>query len=369
MNHVTANHVTVLSLVRRLLIATALATGVSASQAQSPALVEFTSGGKVQRGLRLIELGGEAVIMGTDGWLHALRPSKPQVSIRRVSGEYRPASAVTMRNRLRAEFGRDFETIATDHFLVVQPRGRGRRWPDLFEQSHREFLSYMRRRGVHVRQGRFPMVAVVFPDSHSMYAEFSRLGLDVSRVAGLYANHCNRVMTHDGGRLQEIISTVRHEAAHQSAFNSGVHSRVNDTPTWITEGIGQMFEPSAMSDPHSANDMAERANRNSLKVIRYTFDGRDGPDFSGTIARLIRGDEMFADSTQIDTAYAVSWAMMFYLAERRPDAFANLLNHTATRPPFQTYRSGQRVDDFERIVGCDVSEFSLRLSRFLQSME
>lgn len=213
------------------------------------------------------------------------------------------------------------------------------------------------------------MVAVVFPDSRSMYDEFARLDIDVSRVAGLYANNSNRVMTHDGGRLEDIIATVRHEAAHQSAFNSGVHSRVNETPKWITEGVGQMFEPRAMNDPQAGASIVERVNHDSLRVIRNVYGSRDGQGFSETVARLIRGDEMFADSTQIEQAYAVSWAMMFYLAERQPEAFADLLNHTATRPPFQTYRRGQRVVDFERLVGCDAHEFSRRVSYFLRSVE
>lgn len=337
------------------------------ASAQTPSLVEFLVGGKIQRGLRLVDLRTEAVIMGRDGWLHSIE-SADAANVRPVVGEYRPISVPELRNELRAEFGRDFEVVATNHFLVVQPRGRGRRWPELFEHSHRAFITYMQKRGVPVRQGRFPMVAVVFPDSASMYAEFRRLDIDVSRVAGLYSNSSNRVMTHDGGHQEFIAATVRHEAAHQSAFNTGVHSRVNDTPQWITEGIGQLFEPAAMANPLGGDRLIERANHDSLRVLRKRYGTRGGEGLARDVARLVRGDEMFGDPAEIDAAYAVSWAMMFYLAERDPEAFARLLHFTATRPPFQSYSAGQRALDFERIVGQSPVEFSRHVDWFVEPL-
>ena len=237
------------------------------ASAQGPALVEFFSAGKTKRGLALVELANEVVVLGRDGWLHSVDPNG-RSPIRRVSGQYSPVSAIEIRNELTAEFGRDFEVLTTKNFLVVQPRGRGQRWPDLFEQSHRSFVTYMSKRGVNVRKGRFPMVAVVFPDQKAMYDEFTRLNIDVSRVAGLYSNKSNRVMTHDGGRIDLTAETVRHEAAHQSAFNYGVHSRVTDTPKWITEGIGQMFESANMTDSRAGAHARERVNRESMRFIR-----------------------------------------------------------------------------------------------------
>lgn len=336
--------------------------------AQNPAMIEFFASGKLQKGLPLVELAHEMIVIGRDGWMHSLDPRKPNTRIRSTQERFEPVSATELRNELRAEFGKEFEVRATNHFLVVQPRSRGNRWPNMFEQSHRSFTDYMRKRGVTVRQGRFPMVAVVLPDEQAMQAEFRKLGIDVSRVSGLYSGNSNRVMTHDGGRSSYIAATVRHEAAHQSAFNSGVHSRVNDTPRWITEGIGQMFEPSAMTNPRGATRLADRINRDSLGFIESTYKHRNDIRFSETVMQLISDDTMFENQNQIDEAYAVSWAMMFYLAERQPKAFAKLLNHTAARPPFQDYTRRDRVRDFERIVGVETFEFSKRVSWFLQSI-
>ena len=344
-----------------------LAGGTSVS-AQTTGMVEFFDAGKIRKGLALVEFAQEMVVIGRDGWMHSLNPKNPKSQIRRLDERYQPISVTDLRNELRAEFGRNFEVVATQNFLVVQPRGRGDRWPKLFEQSHRGFSDYMKKRGVELRQGRFPMVAVVFPDQNAMFDEFKRLDIDVTRVAGIYSGESNRVMTHDGGRSSSIAATVRHEAAHQSAFNSGVHSRVNDTPRWISEGVGQMFEPRGMTNARMATRLTDRVNHESLGFVKSRFPDRRDARFAETVTQLIGGDQRFQNEKQIDEAYAVSWAMMFYLAERQPKEFAALLNHTAKRPPFRAYERLDRIGDFEKIVGVDTIEFSQRVMWFLQSL-
>ncbi len=136
------------------------------------------------------------------------------------------------------------------------------------------------------------MVAIVFPDQAAMYAEFKRLKIDVSRVAGLYSGESNRVMTHDGGRSSSIAQTVRHEAAHQSAFNSGVHSRVNDMPRWITEGVGQMFEPEAMSKARIGTCSRSSQSR-SMQFIARKYTDRHDTQMSNAMMQLIGDDSMF----------------------------------------------------------------------------
>ncbi len=340
----------------------------SRCEGQTAGMVEFFSSGKLQQGLALVDTAHEMLVIGRDGGLHSLNPHDGKSRIRPIEGRYQPANAVEVRNELRAEFGRKFEVVTTQNFLVVQPAGRGDRWPKMFEQSHRAFVTYMKRRGVNVRDGRFPMVAVVYPDQDAMYSEMRKLGMDVSRVAGIFSNHSNRVLTHDGGYASRTAATVRHEAAHQSAFNSGVHSRVNDTPRWITEGIGEMFEPAALTDPRGSGSVADRINRSALTYLKSTYPGRDNTKLSRDMFDLIGQDALFDNSSSVTKAYAVSWAMMFYLAERQPKEFAKLLNHTASRPPFVEYKRRDRIQDFERIVGVDSFDFSKRVAWYIQSL-
>jgi Protein of unknown function (DUF1570) len=331
-------------------------------------MVQFFDAGKVRKGMLLVEMAQEMVIIGRDGWMHSVDPHASETQFTRLKENYEVASVTELRNELLAEFGPQFDVVATQNFLVVQPRGRGDRWPRLFEQAHSSFIDYMSKRGVHVRDGRFPMIAVVFPDQEAMYAELKRLEINMSRVAGVYSGECNRVMTHDGGQLASIAATVRHETAHQSGFNSNVHSRVNETPKWISEGIGQMFEPSGMAEARSGSRLADRVNQESLALIKRKYSDPRDSGFSETIMQLISDDTRFMNDKQVEEAYAVSWTMMFYLAEREPKAFAEVINHTASRPPFREYARGDRIRDFERIVGVDTFEFSKKVMWFLQSL-
>lgn len=94
----------------------------------------------------------------------------------------------------------------------------------------------------------------------------------------------------------------------------------------------------------------------------------DSGRFAQTAMALVSSDLMFKDQKLINEAYAVAWALMFYLAERQPKAFGQLLNETAGRRPFQTYQCRERIADFERIVGMDTLEFSKKTLRYLESL-
>lgn len=335
--------------------------------AVAPSAVEFTIQGDIRRGIPIMDFPDRLVVLGRDGQIHSLS-SENQRSMRSVATPYEPADAIEMRSRLQKEFGREFEVIITNHFLVVQPRGRGNRWPQLFEQCHRAFVGYMRKRGVTIRRGRFPMVAVVMPDSAEMYKELRRMDVKLTRVAGVYEQDSNRVVTHDGGQLQFIASTVRHEAAHQSAYNYNVHSRVVYTPSWITEGIGQMFEPSAMVNGKPGLTSRDRVNRESLKVIRQRYDGGHSQQFAERIRDLVGSNAMFQNQKTVHDAYSISWAMMFYLAEREPKKFAKVLQATNRRGTYQPYDRFARLNDFQSWVGTDVDTFSKNVAWFMKSL-
>jgi len=335
--------------------------------AASPGLIEFQLGNQARIGIPIMDFSNELIVLGRDGQLHTLAGSSKN-SVRNVDGSYRPASIMEMKTELQKEFGRDFEVVTSNHFLVVQPRGRGKRWANLFERSHRAFLDYMSKRGVTIRRGRFPMVAIVMPDEAAMYGELERMGVAAKRVAGIYARESNRVITHDGGHRAYISATVRHEAAHQSAYNYNVHSRVVITPRWVTEGIGQMFEPEAMISGQPGLKSRDRVNEDSMRVLRERYAGGQDPQFATAVRDLVGTDELFRRPSTTGDAYAVAWAMMFYLAEREPQRFAAVISGTAARGTYQPYDRFGRLNDFERWVQCDIDQFAGKVAWFLDSL-
>lgn len=337
------------------------------AEATSPGLIEFRIGDQSRMGIPIMDFANELIVLGRDGQLHTLA-GQSKHAVRPLDSPYEPASILEMRTELQREFGREFEVLSTNHFLVVQPRGRGKRWPALFEQCHRSFIDYMSKRGVNIRRGRFPMVAVVMPDEAAMYSELKRMGVDAKRVAGIYARESNRVITHDGGHSSYIAATVRHEAAHQSAYNYNVHSRIVITPRWVTEGIGQMFEPETMLSSEPGLKPRDRVNLDSIRRLQEGYDLGQSPEFATAVRDLVGSNEMFSRAKTTGDAYAVAWAMMFYLAEREPQRFNAVLSGTASRGTYQPYDRFARLNDFERWVQCDIDEFSRKVAWFLKSL-
>ena len=316
--------------------------------------------------IRAVLLGGGSStyrLLTSEGALRDV--PKADVKIVHRDEAFEPMSATALRNRLQSEFGRHYEVVATQNFLVVVPRGSSRRWTDLFEQSHRGFLSYVRARGVRPRQGRFPMVAVVYRDTQSFTRHLAESGLPTSgSIAGLYSIGSNRVATTQRLPAGETIKTIRHEAAHQSAYNVGVHSRMNDTPDWIAEGLASMFEPSAMTDARGATRRSDRINRDAIETIKSI----DVATTARIVRELIRDDARFGDRRRVATAYDVSWAMMFYLGERMPERFAAILRRTAGRPWDEAYTARQRQQDFSAIIDSDVDRFAASMHRWITSL-
>lgn len=336
------------------------------ASAQSHKFVEVNTGQETWVGLQLVQASNFYLLLATDGQLHRLPSSPPPQAIRDLSSPFQPDSAVAMRTKLIREFGPKMEVVATKHFLVVQPKGRGKHWPEMFENLHRQFTHQMRMRGVQVRSGRFPMVAVVLADRAALQAELNRQQISGGNIAGVYITASNRVYTFDGGANESTAAVIRHEAAHQSAFNCNVHSRLNETPKWISEGLGMMFEPAEMSSSSGTDSAraAERLNAEAVAMLRLRY--ADGTrSLALDLRRLVSDDEMFNSPAEVSDAYALAWLIMYFLAERKPTQFAALLNHTAARPPFQSYSSAARLSDFNRIVGRSVEDTAVDIKAFL----
>ncbi|HBJ37301.1 MAG TPA: hypothetical protein DDZ51_21625 [Planctomycetaceae bacterium] len=334
--------------------------------AQPHKVVELSTGKETLIGLQLVQASNLYLLLATDGQLHQLRTPPSPATVRTLNSPFTPDSAVAMRAKLTREFGPKMEVVATKHFLIVQSKGRGKHWPEMFENLHRQFTHQMRLRGVDVRSGRFPMVAVVLPDRAALQAELDRQQISGGNIAGVYVTSSNRVYTFDGGMNESTAAVIRHEAAHQSAFNCNVHSRLNETPKWISEGLGMMFEPAAMSNASGKESgrTNERLNAEAMLLLRSRYaDGAHS--LSSDVRRLISGDEMFQTPAEIADAYAISWLVMHFLSERKPAQFAALLNHTAARPPFETYTPAARAADFNRIVGRSIEDTVLDIKAFM----
>ncbi len=317
--------------------------------------------------LELLSNPSERLLLKRDGSLGHLAAGQPPGVYRRTDDAFLPMSAVELKRQLLDEYGRGYEVVSTPHFVIVQSRGRGDRWSGRFEASHHRFLAAMRSIGAGTQTGRFKMVAVVHPHRPAMEAELASRGFQIQNVAGLYGQDCNRIFTHDHGNPDYFEETLRHEAAHQSAFNCGIHSRLNATPRWITEGLGQWLEID--SESSSRHRMRIGVNAVSYQILGQNGCLDDPAALSRHLASIIRGDELFADPSTTSLAYAVAWAMTHHLANRFPDKLATVYRHTTARPPFVDYPADRRRADFSSIVDPNLDRYAVSLWRYLRALK
>ncbi|QDV67971.1 hypothetical protein Poly24_16770 [Rosistilla carotiformis] len=352
---------------RTVLIFLAFALSCSSGRARLSAsdrdpMLGLNLQGEAVQGMSLLWTSGRAVVLQRDGRLFDFDPADAS-QVRVADTRFDPASQAEMRSQLYREFGDRYQVTATSHYLVVHPT-QGGHWPEVFESLHRAFLQHCRTRTLPLRKSRFPMVAIVFPDRASFlrYAQSDGNRPVGGNVLGYYSRNSNRVALYDHGATSGGVSaTMRHEAAHQSAFNWGIHSRVAKQPHWIIEGFGTMFEAEGIHDSASNRTLQERVNRELLISLRKRYP--DSQSLAAAIDDLVQDDRTFANDAE--SAYSVAWAMTFFLADRRPDVMRQLVTHYSSRLPFITYPAEERRSDFERAIGISIPMLASQIQQFL----
>ena len=307
-------------------------------------------------------------LLGRDGRLWEFSPREAR-NFRKSSSSFSGYSTAVFRNELLRELGKGFEITSTGHYLVAHPAGQRDRWGSRFEELYRSFVHYFSVRGFRCREPEFPLVAIVFPTQQQFAAYAQRDGYPVSRaILGYYSPRTNRVALFDtsgnrttGDAWQQNADTIIHEATHQTAFNTGIHTRFAAQPRWVVEGLGTLFEARGVWDSRRYRRQSDRINQQRLERFRYYVRQKK---LDGALATMISSDRQFSISP--DLAYALAWAFTHWLVETRPRRYSSYLQKVAARPAFQSYSAEERLADFTSVLGRD---FRMIESQFYRHME
>lgn len=324
-------------------------------------------------------------------------------AFRQVSPVYKPFSQNELRTVLLKEFGRAYEVEARGSHVVVAPIGKARMSADILERTSKSFVSYFTRRNLKLDKVELPLITVVFQTQPEFLAYCKQE--KVKRTTGLrgyYSPTTNRVALYieqpanqsraSFGDLSGVApqvteesllapfrretvwgapqgpssfaDTLVHETTHQMGFNTGLHSRLGDDPTWVVEGMAMLFEGDANRDDEKAKTtVAQRINRERFvwfqeykKLRRKTKSLED----------FLTSDSMFETAT-LD-AYSESWGLMFFLAETRPSQLATYLKKLAYRTDLGHYTPMRRLEDFKGIFGKDLVLLEVQYLRFLAEL-
>ncbi|MEX2175727.1 MAG: DUF1570 domain-containing protein [Pirellulaceae bacterium] len=355
----------------RFIASLVLAFALAAPLAAQESLVRLKLDGKPLEGTPLAFNSRQVFLLARDGQLFEFPPAQAQ-DYSLVPSGFKSYSQAEIRGGLMREFGRGFEVSGVGHYLVVHPSGQKDQWAPRFEELYRSFVQYYAARGWQLTEPRFPLVAVVYPRQSDFQRQATKEGVPpASGFLGYYSTSTNRILLYDvtAGRSDVDwtvnAETIVHEAAHQSAFNTGVHSRFGVAPRWVVEGIGTMFEARGVWQSRRYPNRADRVNRGLLSSYRsQAATGRPGAE---AIAEIVSSDRMF--QTDPNGAYAQAWALSFYLCECEPRKYFQYLSKTAAIPAFSNYRSPQRLKDFTDVFGTDLTMLDARVQRFVAGLK
>jgi hypothetical protein len=308
----------------------------------------------------------QVYLLARDGRLWDFTPKKAS-GYRKTSSYFSSYSAAEIRAQLERELACKLVVTGTGHYLVAHPPGK-EAWAQRFEDLYRSIINYFSRRGLRIHEPEFPLVAVVW----GRRADFVRYSAaegsqPAPGVLGYYSPTSNRVTLYDQGagassaRLwQQNEATIIHEATHQVAFYTGVHTRFSPTPRWLAEGLGTMFEAPGVWDWRHHPDLSDRVNRGRLREFRHwKSHGRT----SGAFVNLLASDREF--NSNPSAAYAEAWAWVLFLTETYPQKFGEYVQKVASRGNFDPYPLARRMSDFTSVFGDD---FRLLERYFLEFM-
>ena len=332
-------------------------------------MVKLTLDGRKIEGTPLAWSAEEVFLLGRDGRLWQFPPEEAG-NYRQTSRRFRSYSPSEFRAQLLRDLGREFEVSGTGHYLVAHPRGQRDKWAPRFEELYRSFVHYFSVRGLKLAKPPFPLVGVVCRDRRDFYRFSAKQGMPITHgMLGYYLYGSNQIIICNVDNRADLddwhrtASLIVHEATHQTAFNTGVHSRYTPPPIWVAEGLATMFEAPGVFDSRNHPSRSDRTNRGRLRTFRKLAPHHK-PELP---IALVGSDRLF--QTNPGAAYAEAWAMTFYLVETQPREYTQYLELTAARPPFGEYTPAERMADFTSVFGDDWQMFEARFLRFMAEVD
>jgi hypothetical protein len=345
--------------------------GAAAPAAEPPlGMIELKLKGQKIEGQPLFWDDSRVHLLGRDGRLWEFAPGDA-AEPRQTADRFRSYSPSELRAALLRELGQGFEVTGTGHYLVAHAAGERDKWAERFETLHRAFVHYFSTRSVKLQEPPTPLVGVVCRNQ----AEFTRYAAQQgippqAGVLGWYSPVTNRIIVYDMGgsgrsdQWQQNASVIIHEATHQTAFNTGIHSRYVTTPKWVAEGLAMMFEAPGVYNSRLHPHQAQRINRTRLDDFQKAVRPQHRPE---TIAAIVAKDDLFGRNP--GAAYAQAWALTFFLVETMPQKYAQYLARTAQRPPFASYTTAERTSDFTAVFGNDWRMLEAKFLRFTDGLK
>jgi hypothetical protein len=305
--------------------------------------------------------------------------------------EVTPLTQRQMKDKILEELPEGFRVHTTKHFVIAYNTERAyAKWiGGLYERLFRGFISHWAKKRDYDLNSKpaFPLVAIIFR-SKAEYSRFveSELGTPPGDMVAYYNLLTNRVTMYDltsgllpAGRalkndrgINEIlaapnsldmVATVIHEGTHQLMFNTGMQTRMSDTPLWINEGLAMFFETPDLNNSNGWRAIGQ-VNLPRLVQFRQEFNTRPANAFES----MLSVDDRFKDPETAAYAYAEAWSFNYFLLNRHSEKYVEYLKFMSTKKPLRAADAEQRLAEFKQFLGEDLAALETEFLEYIQKV-
>ncbi len=299
-------------------------------------------------------------------------PEKEAAQLEILNEKFDPFNKKQIADELKKEFGKEFDTLPTEHFIIVYHTSNsyavwcGR----LFESIYAAFEKYQARKGFGLKHPDVPMIAVILRDKTEFEEYAAQDAPGVKNIVAYYHRLNNRIVLYDLSGTESsleakkrsmrsidailsrpqaayTVATIIHEATHQISFNRKMFLRTGPFPLWLSEGLSMFFEtPDANSKRGWSSRGIERPNDYRLKIFNNYIASNPEKPFQSIIQQ-----EYFTTNT--NNSYAASWALFYYLNAKESKKLIKYIEYLQQKIPFTVYSPEERLADFEKFFGND----------------
>ncbi|HMP80206.1 MAG TPA: DUF1570 domain-containing protein, partial [Pirellulaceae bacterium] len=295
-----------------------------------------------------------------------------------------------MERELSKQFGNGFRIRVADQFVIVyNTEPAYARWVEgVYKRLYREFVNHWRdKRGFPVVSVNKPLVTVIYR-TQAEYAEHVRreLGHDPGNMVAYYNLLTNRVIMYDltalfrtpGMALDNdrqinqilgnpnaiaMVTTIVHEATHQLIFNTGMQTRLADTPLWLNEGLAMYFETPDLNNAAGWRS-AGKVNHVRLMRLRQYLHSRQ----PNSLRIMLSDDSVFREGEQMLDRYAEAWGFCYFLLNRKGPAFIEYLKYLSAKQPLMADTAEERVQEFQTFLGDDLDKLDAEFVEFISRL-
>jgi hypothetical protein len=335
---------------------------------------------RIQRNGKTVDVEGEVLIEAQDesllfqtrnGQLLIVKAEEIQEKTL-VDEPTQPYTADEIGEQLLEELPDGFRIYKTDQYVIAyQTELQYAKWiGGLYEKRlYKAFRTFWKKKKFDLEKPAFPFVAIVFKskEEYTRYVQ-RELGEPPGSMVAYYNLMTNRVAMYDltgdfdtrrrpidevlrNPRAIPMVATIIHEGTHQLIFNTGMQTRLAESPLWMNEGLAIYFETPNLDNARGWR-LPGLVNYDRLLRFRESLSVRQ----KNSLETLIASNDRFNNDpeTSLD-AYAESWALNYFLLKRKTSQYVDYIKFMSQKKRLETDSPETRLKEFKQFFGEDLA--------------